>query len=169
MFHNREDSETFTLVKAYHLDVRLRLDFAKFMEGANQMYRGYEFRNMPKFLCTYHVYRPIFKRDISISFGHNLRNYMDRIEPMLFTLIREICGAFVVNIKENVALRTEEPNKPLNRIYQVYFQGWQIPISKMMCKTFLNDFLGQLGQAFDASKEKGGIGCGVTLETRVCD
>lgn len=131
----KRNAETFTFLKFY-LGDRIRLGSAKFVESSKTLYRGYSFQNIPKFLNIFHILRPYYIQRISVSFArcHSDMNY---VEMMLYELIQEIAGPFIINILENEKMRACCPksNLPI-RTYSIFWQGWHIPISHQMFKIF---------------------------------
>ena len=64
---------------------------------------------------------------------------------------QEIAGPFVVNIREMYKERSESVNKLNKRVYHIFWQGWQIPLSKEMFELFASDLVYQLQNAFEAN------------------
>lgn len=114
----------------------MRLGSAKFLENGKKFFRGYAFQDIPKFLRIFHLLRPFHIQQISISFVrcHSDMNY---VEAMLYGLIQEIAGPFIINVIENETLRGYSPQHNLpTRTYNIYWQGWNVPISYYMMNRF---------------------------------
>ncbi|KAI1732234.1 hypothetical protein Ddc_01090 [Ditylenchus destructor] len=145
--------EIFTFMKAYNYqpDTKMRLGSAKFLECSNISIRGLRFQNIPKFLQTYHTYRPWYKQELGLQYALSFSENMEEVEEELYSLIQELAGPFVVNIREVQKQRKKSEINLNNRQYHIFWQGWQIPLSKEMFDTFASDLCYQLENAFEAN------------------
>lgn len=132
----KQNLEMFTFLKVYNNENHIRLGSAKFLESGKKFFRGYSFQNIPKFLKIFHLLRPFYVQLISITFSKFYSDILN-VEKLLYGLIQEIAGPFIIDIIENDKMRAYSPllNLPI-RTYSIYWQGWQIPISQRMISVF---------------------------------
>ncbi|KAI1725737.1 hypothetical protein DdX_02413 [Ditylenchus destructor] len=110
---------------------------------------GYKSPNQEK--CIQHKYDGMPEMFTFMKYALSFSENMEEVEEELYSLIQEIAGPLVVNIREVHKLRKKSENKLNNRLYHIFWQGWQIPLSKEMFDMFASDLCYQLQNAFEAN------------------
>jgi len=156
-FNNEDKAETLTFVRSFHPnDPTLRkLSQAKLLEFSNPVVMDLKAEDLVNNRC-FHTLRPLFTHDLCILLSPDFLSDQLSSERFLFTQIQQIAGPLVLKIEELSELRGMCPTSGKHsRIYRLSWQGWVLPLGRMMCNQFQAQLRAQLVKAF----KEDGSGC----------